>query len=96
MLATWSPYKCLRMAAGCFQGNLALPAELCQAGEVAVPRGLGIRRGRGTCSPSAPVFVPSIKSQLHAALMDRLGWVYWEGGREERIPGCDIIGISEG
>lgn len=80
MLATSSPYKCLLMAPDCFRGNLGLLAELCLAGEVAVPGGLGIRRERGRCSPSAPVFVSSIEGQLQTDLMGRLGW---DGGWEE-------------
>ena len=84
------------MAAGCFRGNLGLLAGLHQAGEVAVARGLAIRRGTGRCSPPATVFVSGIKSRLHTDPMGGLGWVYQEGGWEEGIPGCDLIRTSEG
>lgn len=45
--------------------------------------------------PSAQVFVSNIKSQLLPDLIGKLGWVYWEGGWEEGIPGCDVTKISE-
>lgn len=45
--------------------------------------------------PSAQVFVSNIKSQLLPDLIGKLGWVYWEGGWEEGILGCDGTRISE-